>query len=189
MSLFRRRNKKSFSNKFRDLFWPRIGWRRTGRYYLLRIKHLPGTPYSIAAGFACGAAVSFTPMIGGHFILGAVLAWVMRGNLIASAIGTAVGNPWTFPFIWTGIYWLGTKILGYERGQELPAELTMSVLFDEPVLIFVPMLVGGIPAALLAWFIFFIPMRKLIANYHSHRRARRLLRRQYLDSQKQKIGN
>ena len=33
-----------------------------------------------------------------------LVAFVIRGNLIASMIGTAVGNPFTFPFIWLTIY-------------------------------------------------------------------------------------
>lgn len=184
MSLFRRRVKKGIPGKARELLWPRMGWRRVGRYYAIRIKRLPGTPYSIAAGFACGAAVSFTPFVGFHFIFAALLAWGIRGNLIASAIGTAVGNPWTFPFIWTGVYWLGSKILGYERGQELPAELTIGVIFEQPTTIFVPMLVGGIPAAAVVWIIFFIPIRRLIANYQHHRRTARLKRQQALAAER-----
>jgi hypothetical protein len=37
-----------------------------------------------------------------HFVLSALLAYIARANIIASAIGTVVGNPWTFPFIWWG---------------------------------------------------------------------------------------
>ena len=184
MSLFRRRKKKGLTGAARELLWPRMGWRRVGRYYAIRIKRLPGTPYSIAAGFACGAAVSFTPFLGFHFIFGALLAWGIRGNIIASAIGTAIGNPWTFPFIWTGVYWLGSKILGYERGQELPAELTIKIIFEEPTTILIPMLVGGLPAALVVWIIFFIPIRRLISNYQHHRRTARLKRQQILAAER-----
>ena len=130
--------------------------------------------------FACGAAVSFTPLIGFHFVLAAVLAWVLRGNIIASAIGTAVGNPWTFPFIWFGIIWLGTTILGYERGQELPEELTVGTIFEQPETVLLPMLVGGLPTALVVWILFFLPIRRVVANYQHHRQARRLRRRRVL---------
>ena len=187
MSLFQRRKKRTISGRIRELFWPSMGWKRSGRYIYTRIKRLPGTPYSIAAGFACGAAISFTPFVGLHFILGAVIAWLMRGNLIASAIGTAVGNPWTFPFIWTGIYWLGSKILGYEKGQELPEELTISVIFEQPTTIFIPMLAGGMPVSIIVWLIFFFPIQRLIANYQEHRRMSRLKRRQVLATQDKAI--
>ena len=75
-----------------------------GKKVLIRLKRLQGTPYSIATGFACGVAISFTPFIGFHMILAALTAWLIRGNIIASAIGTIVGNPWTFPFIWLAVF-------------------------------------------------------------------------------------
>ena len=157
-----------------------MGWGRVARYWTFKLKRLQGSPYAIACGFACGAAVSFSPFIGFHFVLAAVLAWVLRGNIIASAIGTAVGNPWTFPFIWTGIVWLGTMILGYERGQELPEELTVATIFEQPETVLLPMLVGGMPTALVVWILFFVPIRRVVANYQHHRQARRLRRRRVL---------
>ncbi len=185
MSVFRRREKRSKLGAAREMAWPRMGWRKTGKYWALRIKRLQGTPYSIACGFACGAAVSFTPLIGLHFVLAAAAAWLLRGHIIASAIGTAVGNPWTFPFIWSGILWLGTKILGYERGRELPEELTWSVLFSHPEEILLPMMVGGVPAALAVWVIVFFPIRRVVANYQAHRRLRRQQRKEVLAQQRQ----
>ncbi|MDE0049530.1 MAG: DUF2062 domain-containing protein, partial [Rhodospirillales bacterium] len=143
-----------------------------------------GSPYAIACGFACGAAVSFTPFIGFHFILAAVLAWALRGNVIASAIGTAVGNPWTFPFIWAGIMWIGTWILGYERGQELPAELTFGAIFEQPGTVLLPMLVGGLPTGVIVWLLIFFPIRRVVANYQHHRQAKRLRRRRVLDEER-----
>ena len=74
MSVFRRRRKRSILARLLELLWPRMGWRRAGKYYVFRIKRLPGTPYSIACGFALGAAVSFTPFIGFHFLLAGFLA-------------------------------------------------------------------------------------------------------------------
>ena len=46
-------------------------------------------------------------------------AFVVRGNYLAAAIGTAVGNPWTFPFIWAGTYRLGSFMLGNRLGKLL----------------------------------------------------------------------
>ena len=123
-----------------------MGWGRILRYWTFKLKRLQGSPYAIACGFACGASVSFTPLhrLPLHPRCRAG-PWALRGNIIASAIGTAVGNPWTFPFIWAGIMWIGTWILGYERGQELPAELTFSAIFEQPGTVLLPMLVGGLP--------------------------------------------
>ena len=55
-----------------NIIWPTIGWKRLLRYWVIRITRLPGSVYSISAGFACGAAISFTPFVGLHFILGAL---------------------------------------------------------------------------------------------------------------------
>ena len=180
MSLFRRREKPGRWARVRRFLWPRMGWRRVARYWTFKLKRLQGSPYAIACGFACGASVSFTPFIGFHFVLAAVLAWMLRGNVIASAIGTAIGNPWTFPFIWAGIIWLGTTILGYERGQELPEELTIGIIFEEPETVMLPMLVGGVPAAAVVWIAFFLPIHRIVTNYQHHRRTRRQRRRRVL---------
>jgi uncharacterized protein (DUF2062 family) len=136
---------------------------------------LPGTPTRIAAGFACGVAVSFTPFIGFHFVLAVALAAAMRGNLIASAVGTAVGNPWTFPIIWAWIYSAGRWILGDESVFYLPVEFSFRYIFDHPWKVLLPMAVGGIPTAMVAWAVAFFPLRTTISEYQRSRR--RMLRR------------
>ena len=184
MSLFRRRRKRGIFARVLELIWPRMGCRRAGRYYLFRIKRLPGTPYTIACGFALGAAVSFTPFIGFHFVLAGVLAWALRANLLASAIGTAVGNPWTFPGIWFGVLWLGSKILGRPMPDLSFSDLSLTMIFDHFSTIGVPMIVGGVPAGLLTWVIFYIPIRRAIANYQHHRHSIRIKRQQVLAEQR-----
>ena len=185
--MFRRRINLGFSEKARNFLWPRAGWRRATKYLLHRLGRLPGTPYSIAGGFACGAAVSFTPFVGLHFILGAIWAWLTRANVVSSLIGTAVGNPWTFPFIWVWIYNLGTWMGvggGVDHVNELDfahffgAVFDATLSFDLPYLldtaapIWVPMLVGSIPTTIVAWFAVYFSLKPVIAAYH-HRRHRR----------------
>ena len=184
MSVFRRRRKRQLLARLLEFVWPRMGWRRAGRYYVFRIKRLPGTPYTIACGFALGAAVSFTPFIGLHFVLAGLLAWVLRANLLASAIGTAVGNPWTFPGIWFGVLWLGSKILGRDMPELSLSDLSLTMIFDHFSTIGVPMIVGGIPAGLVVWVIFYIPIRRAIANYQHHRHSSRIKRQQVLAEQR-----
>ncbi len=188
MSLFRRRHRRALVFRVLEYLWPRMGWRRAGRYYAFRIKRLPGTPYSIACGFACGAAVSFTPFMGFHFILGAVLAWSLRGSLFASAIGTAVGNPWTFPGIWFGVLWIGSKLLGREMPELSFTDLSVTFVFDQFDLIGIPMIIGGIPTALFAWVAFYFPIRRVIANYQNHRRTMRIRRQKVLAEQRTSKG-
>lgn len=189
--MFMRRNKQKIHHRARDFLWPSLGWRRSSTYLFHRIARLPGSSYSIAAGFACGAAISFTPFVGLHFILGGICAWLIRANIMASAIGTAVGNPWTFPFIWTWIYnlgiWIGVGGEGEDAGSlnfhavfansmEALLSLNLTYLFETAWPILWPMLVGSLPMYIIVWFVFYLPLRPLIGAYQDRRRERRMRR-------------
>ena len=176
--MFKRRNPLPLIRRARELVWPRGGWRRTAIYIVHRLGRLPGTPYRIAAGFACGAAVSFTPFMGFHFVVAALLALLIRGNVIASAIGTAIGNPWTFPFIWIWTYNFGLWMLGDASKYPLPEHLSMHYIFDNFTSVFWPMTLGGLPTAVVAWVVFFWPAHVLVLQYQ--RRRRRRLRRKVM---------
>ena len=170
--MFQRREKRSRRQQALDLIWPHIGWKRAFAYSKHRLARLPGTPYTIAAGFAIGAAVSFTPFVGLHFVVSAAIAFIMRANILASAIGTAVGNPWTFPFIWWLIYNTGMWMLGIDEGIVLPETLTFDFVFEHFLDVFLPMLLASVPIGVIVWMIFYFPLRALVANYQSSRRAR-----------------
>ena len=165
--LFRRRVRLGFFLSVRDLVWPRAGWRRTALYLKHRIARLPGTPHSIAIGLACGVAVSFTPLIGLHFVLAALIAWAVGGNVLASAIGTAIGNPWTFPLIW-----IGSWILGLDPPVEQPDDFTLARLRNSTLHVLLPMLVGSVPLVIAAWLASYYPMRLAIDGYQLARRRR-----------------
>ncbi len=45
-------------------------------------------------------------------MLAALLAWALRGNVLASAVGTFAGNPLTYPLIWISTFTLGNFFLG-----------------------------------------------------------------------------
>lgn len=169
--LFNRRVKPTFGRRMRDFLWPRAGLRRSGRYIAHRVGRMPGTPYGIAAGFACGAAVSMTPFPGFHFVLAGLLAWGLRASIIASAIGTVVGNPWTFPLIWLWIFKLGTWMLGAD-GDLAAHEISMGYLWQHPWQALLPMVVGAVPTAIATWFLFFWVIRRMVARYQVVRRQR-----------------
>ncbi len=168
--MFGRRRRSSPGARLRDFLWPRAGWRRVGLYVGHRVRRLPGSPHSIALGLAWGVAVSFTPLVGFHFVLAAVLAWATGGNVLASALGTAVGNPWTFPVIWFAAYHAGSWILGGDGAA--PGVFTMSSIFDNPQSVLLPMMVGGVPMGAGAWLISFWLVRRAVARYQHMRRAR-----------------
>ena len=181
--MFRRRDPQPLLRRIKEVVWPRKGLHRSTKYIAHRLRRLPGTPYRIAAGFACGAAVSFTPFLGLHFVLAAVLCLVMRGSLLASAIGTAVGNPWTFPFIWAWLYSSGHWMLGHDVGSAPPQDLSFDYLFDNFWAVLWPMTVSGVPTAVVVWFAFFLPIRSTVAEYQRARRWR--IRRKVMKRRKQ----
>ncbi len=77
-----------------------------------RILRITASPHAIAAGVAAGVFTSFTPFMGLHFLVAFVLAFVLRGNMIASALGTFFGNPLSFPLIWAATFSTGNFVLG-----------------------------------------------------------------------------
>ena len=198
--VFRRRMPLPLAARVRELIWPSMGYRRAVSYMRWRVIRLPGSAYAIAGGFAWGAAISFTPFIGAHFVLSALLAWATRCNILAAILGTAVGNPWTFPFIWALIYRTGMLMLGRGMAETPPLE-TLADLFDSiwraagNLILFVvgledgigstqsgaallevmeevlwPMCVGAVPWVLVAWFVFYLPLRHLVEDYQRRRR-------------------
>ena len=95
-----------------ELFWPRGGWGRAFHYVKHRMRRLPDSPEKIARGIFVGMVVIFTPFYGLHFVTAALLAFIVRGNLIAALLTTFVGNPLTYlPIalvsVQTGLYILG----------------------------------------------------------------------------------
>jgi len=160
----------------REFFWPSAGWRRAFLYLRYRVARLPGSPYSIAAGLACGAAISFTPFIGLHLLLAVLLAWMLGVNVLASAIGTAVGNPWTFPLIWMWTYRLGAWVLGMRTVDPAHSTVHLSlgdILIDPigtlgPLLL--PMTVGGLITGIAVWWAVFWSVGHLLTSYRERRR-------------------
>lgn len=172
--LFKRREVPGYWERFKLWLWPRVSWRRSALYYLKRILRLSGTPYAIAMGAAVGAAMSFTPFIGLHFILTFLIAWPLRGNLVAGAIGTFIGNPLTFPLIWATTYQLGHLILSRE-GHHVPARLGEDLLhksWDQLWPIVEPMTVGAIPLGLAVGAIVYLVVYKAVSAYREGRRER-----------------
>lgn len=176
--MFRRRRPLTFRQKMRNLFWPAMGWRRLGRYYRHRMGRLPGTPYYIAAGFASGIAVSLTPFMGLHIMLGVGICWLLRGSVVAMVLGTVLaGNPWTFPLIWIGTYHTGHWLMGHASvlngrhlpGLEAPAALTWDLLVENPMEFLVPMTIGCLPFILPLWMAAFYGVRHIVGSYKEAR--------------------
>ena len=124
-------------------------------YYRIRLARIKASPYAISSGFACGSMVSFTPLLGFHFVLAVVFAYILRANLVAALIGTIIGNPLTFPFIWGAIYKIGAYVSS-ETYSQLNYEISLEMMLSRTYDILVPMLIGSSILAIPIWFITYI---------------------------------
>jgi uncharacterized protein (DUF2062 family) len=172
--LFKRRERAGLGERVRVALWPRTGWRRSASYYRKRTLRLSGTPYAIAIGAAAGAFASFTPFMGFHIFIALAASWLLRGNLIAAALGTAIGNPLTFPFIWAATYQLGTVMKGGSL-DSLPERLDRNLadrsLWDILPLI-KPMMIGALPLGLAAGAAVYLLVFQTVGAYQRQRRDR-----------------
>ena len=172
--ILQRRERATYRERFRLWLWPRVSWRRSGTYYAKRVLRLSGTPYAIAMGCAVGAFASFMPLVGVHCLLTFAIAWILRANLLAGAIGTLIGNPLTFPFIWAGNYELGQMLLGrsnpvapHQLGQQF-ASRSLEQIWP----LVKPMTLGAIPLGLATGCMIYFLVYNAVAAYQDARRER-----------------
>lgn len=117
--VFKRRTPRTYFEVVSESFYPKGGWRRATQYIVHRVRRLPDPAHKISRGIAAGVFTSFTPFFGMHFLIAGLIAWVMRGNILASLLATFAGNPLTFPLIAAVSLEIGGLILG-ERPLPLP---------------------------------------------------------------------
>ena len=140
-------------------------------YAVHRLSRLPAVPIASALCLRCG--ISFTPLMG-SFPEHALLSILMRGNVLASALGT-IGNPWTFPFIWAWTFTFGRWLIGHSRELEpLPEHISLGYILDHLDEVFIPMLVGSLPTAVAAWFLAYVITFRIVRGYQRARRLRLL---------------
>ena len=108
--------------------------------------------------------VSFTPLLGLHFFLAVMFAFLIRGNFIASLLGTAIGNPITFPFIWGLIYNIGA-FLTSKSSVDFESNISIDLIVNETYEVFIPMLIGGGIIALPVWLLTYFTVYSLITSY------------------------
>ncbi|WP_421701985.1 DUF2062 domain-containing protein [Aliiroseovarius sp.] len=115
-----KRNPRSYLRIVAEFFYPRGGWYRAAGYVIHRVRRLPDPPHRISRGIAAGVFVCFTPFFGMHFLFAAIVAWVIRGNILASLLATFFGNPLTFPLIAELSISLGARFMGLPMDIHLP---------------------------------------------------------------------
>ena len=193
--VFKRRTPKPLLRAIWEFLWPRGGWGRAFQYIKHRVRRLPDQPERISRGVWAGVFTTFTPFYGLHFIFAAIIAKVMRGNILAALMATFFGNPLTYVPIGVVSLQTGHWLLGSEMrestqrsfggkfvdaGQDLwvnlkaivlgmPTDWTRLILFYDEI--FFPYLVGGlVPGAMTATICYWLSV-PLIRAYQTRRKG------------------
>jgi uncharacterized protein (DUF2062 family) len=193
--VFKRRDKRPFWRIVLEFFWPRGGWARAAYYVRHRLHRLPDSPEKIARGIFAGVFTTFTPFYGLHFLTAAIIAFVMRGNILASLLATFFGNPLTYVPIGVVSMRMGHFLLGetgasedhiarslggkfMDAGEALKNNFfamfndntadwhSLTIFYDE---VFFPYLVGGIIPGIIAAAVCYYLSVPLIRAYQKRR--------------------
>lgn len=155
--MFKRRKPLTPTQIAKQAVWPDMGLKRTLIYIKYRILRLSDSSHKIALGLAIGFGVSFTPILGTHFLQAGLFAFLCRGNVLSAIIGTFVGNPWTFPFFWWAGFSSGKAmydLFGISGAAEFPEGMDPGHLIDllwaEPMSLFMPWMLGGYTLCLIS---------------------------------------
>ncbi|PJI92935.1 hypothetical protein BC777_1802 [Yoonia maricola] len=205
--VFKRRDRRAIWQIVLDFFYPRGGWTRAFEYVKHRVRRLPDTPQKISRGIWAGVFICFTPLFGLHFVFGAIIARLLRGNIFAALMATFFGNPLTFPPIGYLSISLGSWMLGlppggndrlgqkfanasYDLWNNIIAIFTpdrirwhgLRVFYDD---VFFPYLVGGIiPGLITATLAYYLSV-PVISAYQTRRKKALLAK---LDQLKKKAS-
>ena len=187
-----KRKPRSWGRTLAEAVYPRGGWLRAVWYVAYRLRRLPDPAHKISRGIAAGVFVCFTPFYGLHFLLAAGLAWIIRGNLLASLLATFFGNPLTFPLIASVSVETGYALMN--KGGHMPLPKVVSAFSQTSVElwrnfralfgpermhwahldgffydVFLPYLVGGIVPGAVCAVLAYMASRPLIAAYQRAR--------------------
>ena len=193
--IFKRRDPKPAFRAVVEFLWPRGGWSRAFQYVKHRMRRLPDSPERIARGVWAGVFTAFTPFYGLHFLVAAIMARLMKGNLLAALMGTFFGNPLTYvpigiAALQTGYFVLGTRMnegvhrsfggkfadAGSDLWHNFRAIFTdgqadwagLGVFWSE---IFYPYLIGGILPGIITATVSYYLMVPLLRAYQKRRRG------------------
>lgn len=194
--MFKRREKPSWKDQALQLLWPRGGWRRAFQYLRHRLTRLPGPPETIARGVFIGVFIAFTPLFGVHLFIAYGLARLVRAHPLAAVLSTFAANPLTIVPISLISMQIGTKLLGDrfvaaehrslagkfgDAGWDLWTNFLalftdrhtdwagLIRFWDE---VFLPYLIGGILAGVVAGTIAYYMSLPVIRAYQATRRKR-----------------
>lgn len=193
--VFKRRDRRPLWKAAAHLVWPRGGWARAFHYVKHRMHRLPGSPERIGRGIWAGVFTTFTPFYGLHFVVAALLARIMQGNIFAALLATFFGNPLTYLPIGvvslkTGHWLLGIRghpdverSLGgkfIDAGDDLWHNFTaifteetmdwhqLGIFYDE---VFYPYMIGGLIPGIVAASVAYYLSVPVIRAYQNRRKG------------------
>jgi uncharacterized protein (DUF2062 family) len=174
-----RRTKPTLGERLRTAVWPRTSWRRSLRYFAKRVLRINSSPHTIALGFGTGVFIAWSPFFGLHYVMSAAASFVLRGNIVASIIGTTLGNPLTLPAMWLLAYKLGGWIVG-DAGADATTALPDNLAQQSwaaiwPIVKLI--LIGSIPLGLVTGVIAYFAVRGAVTAFQEARRQRIARRR------------
>ena len=161
-----------------ERIWVKIA--RLSRYTFLRIVRIKAPAESIAMGLAVGVFAGAMPFLSLQMAIAVFLAFLLRGNVIAAALGTWWTNPFNWAIVFPLLYMLGKVFV-----PGVIAHLGMSELIHLPFLdllqrgwkwLLITTLGGfivGIPMAIVTYFV----TLRAVRLYHDRRAKLRLERR------------
>ena len=185
--MFQSRN-KSYAKKLQSILWPKKGFQRSFYYLRERIVRMSASTHALSLGVACGAAASMTPFIGLHFVIAAVLAYLVRGNLFASAIGTLIGNPWSFPLIWAADNYVGEWVINQFNLDLLLASMGATTGTELPMAFFFKISLGGVVLAVLSFPLYYGLSYWGLSSWRAHRARKKWLKDQAAKARQEPVA-
>lgn len=163
--------------------WFRRNW-RAFTVSLRRVVMFEDTPERIARGCAAGMFTAYLPIFG-QTLVGMLVAWCIRGSVLAAMPWSWITNPLTTVPLWYGCYRLGAALLPghhtvtWEGLRAIVEHLQAMSLFDGLVHgveilggVFLPLLLGtlivGLLTALPTWWL----VRRAVVAVQARRAAR-----------------
>jgi uncharacterized protein (DUF2062 family) len=154
-------------------------------YFWRKVLQLRATPHEVALGFAIGVFAACTPFLGIQTLLACLIAFLLRVSMPAALLGTFVGNPLSWPAIWSASYVSGALLLGQDptdAGNQLsetanvlsatlaaPSTETFGAAVNNLSPLAEPMVLGGLLVGLIAAVFSYYPTRRAVRIFQRHR--------------------
>ncbi len=163
--------KKTYNGPWYRQLGTRLG--RTSRYLWLKFLRIEASPHNIAIGLAAGVFIGLLPVLPFQTVLAVALAFIVRGNKLAAALGTWVSNPLNWVPFYILFYYVGSLAVPFEVPPLDLQQVEMMQLIEAGWQLFAVMMLGGLiiatPSSVLSYLIAY----KIIVVYRKRKAARK----------------